>query len=103
MDKIKFGKTVRKFRKLRRLSQEAFGEALGVSANCVCLWETGKSAPTSERLIQIVNFLGIPKSVLGADLNKKEQELEFGPEQDLTPEDIALVFQIINHLKNRKR
>ena len=53
MDLIKIGKRIKEIRIENKLSQQKFGEILSVSQDTISLWEKGKSAPTTEFLIEI--------------------------------------------------
>ena len=49
---------LRKLRAERGLTQEQFGELVGVTRAAVCLWESGKRWPSSEDLPRIAKTLG---------------------------------------------
>ena len=53
MDLIKIFKRIKEIRIENKLSQQKFGEILSVSQDTISLWEKGKSAPTTEFLIEI--------------------------------------------------
>ena len=69
---------LRKLRAERGLTQEQFGELVGVTRAAVCLWESGKRWPSSEDLPRIAKTLGCSIDDLFAgdpcqeDYNKKE-------------------------------
>ena len=50
------GEKIRKIRKSRKLTQEQFGNLLGVNKRTVISWEKGESFPHKDRLKQIANL-----------------------------------------------
>ncbi len=53
------GKNVRKYRKLRNLSQEKLSELVDVSTDYISLIELGKRVPSLKRLYKIADILDI--------------------------------------------
>ncbi len=53
MNAIEIGKRIRELRLERKLSQNQMAELLSVSQDTISLWETGKSLPSAEYLIEI--------------------------------------------------
>lgn len=53
------GKNVRKYRKLRNLSQEKLSELVDVSTDYISLIELGKRVPSLKRLYKIAEILDI--------------------------------------------
>ena len=56
--KITVGKRIREYRRERRLSQEAFGELVGVSAQAVSKWERELSYPDITVLPILADVIG---------------------------------------------
>lgn len=52
-------KRIRQARQTAKLSQAALGNAFGISREAVALWESGKNAPTSDKLGEIANRTGV--------------------------------------------
>ena len=50
------GEKIRKIRKSRKLTQEQFGNLLGVNKRTVISWEKGESFPHKDRLKQIATL-----------------------------------------------
>lgn len=50
---------IRELRISREISQKEFAEAIGVPANTLCQWETGKRAPDYEMLKKISAYFGV--------------------------------------------
>ncbi len=44
---------IRRIRKAKRLTQEEFGALLGVTKSCVCCWESGKSHPMYDKMVEL--------------------------------------------------
>ena len=56
--KITVGKRIREYRRERRLSQEDFGELVGVSAQAVSKWERELSYPDITTLPILAEVIG---------------------------------------------
>ena len=54
--KLTLAENIRAYRKQRRLTQEQFAEALGVTVGLVYKWETGQSIPELSMLVEIADF-----------------------------------------------
>ena len=53
-NKQEIAKRLKELRTYKNLSQERFGNIVGVSQDNVSLWENGKSLPTTEQIVRIV-------------------------------------------------
>lgn len=53
------GENIRKFRKIKIMSQEQLAEALGISRQSVSKWETGAALPDTDNLIKVASVLGV--------------------------------------------
>ena len=62
--KLTLAENIRAFRKERRLTQEQFAEAMGVSVGSVYKWETGQTIPELGMLVEIADFFDISMDVL---------------------------------------
>lgn len=70
------GQRIAEIRKEARLSQEAFGEALGVSRQAISKWESGVSIPDVEKLILLSKLYGTPVGwILGVEEKRENGEL----------------------------
>lgn len=58
------GKRIKELRTEAGLTQKMFGERLSVSQDTVSLWETGRSLPTTELVIEICKMLNISADYL---------------------------------------
>ena len=54
--KLTLAENIRAFRKERRLTQEQFAEAMGVTVGSVYKWETGQTIPELGMLVRIADF-----------------------------------------------
>ena len=54
--KLTLAENIRAYRKERRLTQEQFAEALGVTVGSVYKWETGQSIPELNMIVEIADF-----------------------------------------------
>lgn len=66
------GEKIYKLRTERSLSQEAFGESLGVSRQSVSKWETDQSVPELDKIVAISELFGVTTDYL---LKEKEDEI----------------------------
>lgn len=62
--KLTLAENIRAFRKERRLTQEQFAEAMGVTVGSVYKWETGQTTPELSMLVEIADFFDISMDVL---------------------------------------
>ena len=62
--KLSLAENIRAFRKERRLTQEQFAEAMGVTVGSVYKWETGQTTPELSMLVEIADFFDISMDVL---------------------------------------
>ncbi len=62
--KLTLAENIRAFRKERRLTQEQFAEAMGVTVGSVYKWETGQTIPELSMLVEIADFFGVSMDVL---------------------------------------
>ncbi len=61
---ITLGEKIMQLRQKQRLSQEAFGEALGVSRQAVSKWETGQAMPDIDKIVAISSIFGVSTDYL---------------------------------------
>ena len=59
MDQVKIGNLIAQCRKEKGLTQAALAERLGVSDRAVSKWETGRSLPDADNLLELSGILGI--------------------------------------------
>jgi transcriptional regulator with XRE-family HTH domain len=66
MDKINdvIGKNIRKYRKLRKLTQSQLGQLVGVSTAAVSNWERGTNSIDIDSLFAVCAVLHVPLSVM---------------------------------------
>ena len=62
--KLTLAENIRAFRKERRLTQEQFAEALGVTVGSVYKWETGQTIPELSMIVDIADFFDTSMDVL---------------------------------------
>ena len=61
---LSLAENIRAFRKERRLTQEQFAEAMGVTVGSVYKWETGQMIPELSMLVEIAGFFDTSMDVL---------------------------------------
>lgn len=69
---MNFNEKLMELRKSSGLSQEAFGQKIGVSRQTVSKWELGQSYPDFQRLVQISDFFGLSLDALVKDVDVQE-------------------------------
>jgi transcriptional regulator with XRE-family HTH domain len=62
--KLTLAENIRTFRKERRLTQEQFAEAMGVTVGSVYKWETDQATPELRMLVEIADFFDVSMDVL---------------------------------------
>lgn len=67
MDYTVIGDSIKKIRKNAGLNQAQFGNKIGVSQDNVSLWERGKSAPTVDYIIAIIDTFTYEGERISAD------------------------------------
>ena len=62
--KLSLSENIRLFRKQRKMTQEKFAEALGVTVGAVYKWESGQSQPELNMLVEMADFFDTSVDVL---------------------------------------
>ena len=62
--KLALAENIRAYRKERRLTQEQFAEAMGVTVGSVYKWETGQTTPELSMIVEIADFFDTSMDVL---------------------------------------
>lgn len=71
---LSIGEKIMRLRQKKGLSQEEFGELLGVSRQAVSKWETGQATPDVEKVIAMSEIFGVSTDYLLKDEEKTEGE-----------------------------
>jgi transcriptional regulator with XRE-family HTH domain len=66
---VRFGATLRRIRRSRRLSQESLAELAGVAADYLGFIERGENVPTIVIVVRLARALRIEPSTLLADID----------------------------------
>ncbi len=76
MDQIKIGKFIAECRKKKKLTQAELAEKLNVTDRAISKWETGKTMPDSNIMLELCNILGINVNELlcGETIDKEQKE-----------------------------
>lgn len=83
------GERIAQLRKENGLSQELFGEALGVSRQAISKWESNQSVPEVEKLLAMHRLYGVSVGwLLGTEDERSAPD-------ELTDEQLSLVDQIV--------
>lgn len=99
------GERIAKIRKENNLSQEAFGEALGVTRQAISKWEADANIPDVDKLMAMSRLYGVSVGyILGMEEETKAAAVDFtgGPEKtvdgdssQLTEEQLRMVEEIV--------
>ena len=68
------GKQIARYRKEKHITQEQFGEAVGVTNRTVSKWESGVSLPGVDLIPQIASALGVSLDQLFGEKTKEESK-----------------------------
>ena len=81
------GDNIKKYRKIKKLTQIQLAEKLGVSNGLVGLWETNKRQPQSKELIKLSQLFEVPVDILLSDAPyfSNTETYEVNNEQILRP------------------
>lgn len=99
-----FGDRLKKLRTSKELSQEDFGEIFGVSKGTVSSWESSRTEPSYETMLEIAKYFGVTPNYL-FDFSQEDidniKRLEIAL-KDAGITDIEQAMQIIDILKEKK-
>ena len=84
MDIIKTGEFIAKLRKDKGLTQEQFGDKMGVTNKTVSRWETGKYLPPADILILMSELFDVSINELLAGQRLSDDEYKQTAEKNLT-------------------
>lgn len=71
------GEKIMRLRQSKGLSQEEFGEKMGVSRQAVSKWETGQTMPDVDKIIQMSEFFGVTTDYLLKNESEKTNSVNF--------------------------
>lgn len=106
MDQIKIGKFIASCRKEQSMTQAALAEKLGISDRAVSKWETGKSMPDSEIMLELCQLLKINVNELlsgerimaeGYDKQAEENLLEMAREKEEKDRQLLRLENVIGY------
>ena len=80
------GEKIYRLRSERGMSQEAFGEALGVSRQSVSKWETDQSLPELDKIVAISEIFAVSTDYLLKETAKKREGQGTSPDTSYTDE-----------------
>ena len=69
------GEKIYRLRTEQGLSQETFGEKLGVSRQSVSKWETDQSVPELDKIVAISDFFGVSTDQLLKDTENVQTKI----------------------------
>ena len=102
MDIIKTGEFIAKLRKDKGLTQEQFGDKMGVTNKTVSRWETGKYLPPADILILMSELFDVSINELLAGQRLSDDEYKQTAEKNLT-EVIRSSFTTKDEIDKKKK
>lgn len=84
MDLIQIGKCIAELRKEQGLTQEQFGEKVGVTNKTVSRWETGTYLPPADTLLSMSKMFGVTINEILSGKRLTEEEYKQAAEKNLT-------------------
>lgn len=73
---LKFGDKLKFYREEMNMSQEELGKEINVTRTTISNWETGKSFPDGDKLVELSKLFGITTDVLlGKEVDEDELEI----------------------------
>ncbi len=84
MDLVQIGKFIAALRKEQKLTQEQFGEKIGVTNKTVSRWETGTYLPPADALLTMSHFFGISINEILSGRRLSAEEYKEAAEENLT-------------------
>ncbi len=89
---------IKQLREQNNYTQTYIAKSLGVTRSCVNAWEMGISVPSTQYIVELAQFFHVSTDFL-LGVNSTVTVSVSG----LDDADIALVQNLVNHLKNLKK
>ena len=89
---------IKELREQLNMTQAALSKQLGITRSSVNAWEMGISVPSTQYIVELANIFKVSTDFL-LDINNTAVLSVSG----LTDEDILVVSELINHLRNKNR
>lgn len=84
MDLVQIGKFIAELRKAQGLTQEQFGEKVGVTNKTVSRWETGSYLPPADALLSMSRMFDVTINEILSGKRLTEKEYKQAAEENLT-------------------
>ncbi|MGN0401666.1 MAG: helix-turn-helix domain-containing protein [Acetatifactor sp.] len=94
MDLIQIGKFIAELRKARGLTQEQFGEKVGVTNKTVSRWETGAYLPPADALLSMSEMYEVSINEILSGRRLSEEEYKKAAEENLVQTITASSFSL---------
>lgn len=84
MDLVETGKFIAELRKEQKLTQEQFGEKIGVTNKTVSCWETGSYLPPADALLAMSQLFNVSVNEILSGKRLMAEEYKEAAEENLT-------------------
>ena len=87
---------IKELRESKKISQSELAKNLGITRSSVNAWEMGISVPSTQYIVELAHIFGVSTDyLLGVKFNSIISI------DGLEEKDVQLLYQIIEHLKNK--
>lgn len=98
-NEMTFGQRLRKYRKERKLSQNALAELSGISPRTIFGYEVGTTYPRTENMLnRLADALGVTREALVGETMKPDRGFSYMPELPYEAQAQMLTHQVISLL-----
>ncbi len=99
---MNFNEKLIELRKSKGLSQEEFGQEIGVSRQTISKWELAQSYPDFQRLVLISDYFGLSLDVLVKDVDVQDVREKNSSDKQLTAiyDDVQKAKSAVNTILN---
>ena len=103
MDLVQIGKFIAELRKEQKLTQEQFGERIGVTNKTVSRWENGNYLPPADALLSMSKLFGVSVNEILSGQRLSEEEYKEAAEENLAHTLKASSFSVKEKLEFYKK
>ncbi len=98
MNYCTFGENLKKMRTIRNMTQQEFGEKVGLSKAVVSKYENGMGYPTYDMLIRIAQYFGVTTDYMLGVSSGKTVDIS-----KLTDSQVDTIYQLISEFNTANK